>query len=115
MDQIGAVRHVATPVVLDSRVQAQRGPCVLREDQRGSLMTTTGNAGVDEAASTSLPDAPTVRPKLWVMWANAALSWSLLAFVYLIYLTVRNINWAKRNRLPWFRYAAPLIRYNYSE
>ena len=52
---------------------------------------------------------PGPRPKLWVMWANAALSWSLLAFLYLIYLTIRNITWATRNRLPWFRYMAPIL------
>ncbi len=49
------------------------------------------------------------RPHLWVMWANAVLSWSVLPFVYLIYLTIRNINWSRRNSLPWFRYAAPIV------
>jgi tetratricopeptide (TPR) repeat protein len=72
-------------------------------------MTTTDNT----AASTGSPyfpgSAPGPHPKLWVMWVNAALSWSLLAFVYLIYLTIRNISWAKRNRVPWLRYAAPLV------
>jgi hypothetical protein len=72
-------------------------------------MTTTDN----ETPQTGSPDMPALgsiqRPKLWVMWVNAALSWSLLAFLYLIYLTVRNIKWAKRNGVPSMQYAAPLL------
>lgn len=71
-------------------------------------MTTTDNGGVDEAASTSSPSAPAQRPHLWIMWANVALSWSGLALLYLMFLTFKNIRWARRNSQPWFRYAAPL-------
>lgn len=71
-------------------------------------MTTTDNCGVDEAASTSSPSAPAQRPRLWIMWANVALSWSGLALLYLMFLTFKNIRWARRNSQPWFRYAAPL-------
>ncbi len=48
------------------------------------------------------------RPGVGIMWANAFLSWSGLAFIYLIYLTIRNIVWAKENAQPWLRYLAPL-------
>ncbi len=43
------------------------------------------------------------------MWVNAALSFALLPFAYLIYLTVRNIRWARRNSEPWAKYLAPMI------
>jgi len=72
-------------------------------------MTTTDNGVVDEAASTSSSAAPAQRPPhLWIMWANVALSWSGLALLYLMFLTFKNIRWARRNSQPWFRYAAPL-------
>jgi hypothetical protein len=69
---------------------------------------TTLRSGVDETPSDASTSAPVQQPALWVMWANAALSWSGLAFAYLLYLTYRNIRWARRNNRPWFRFAAPL-------
>jgi hypothetical protein len=48
------------------------------------------------------------RPSVGVMWANAVLAWSLLPGLYLLYLTVRNIAWARSQRQPWVRYAMPL-------
>jgi len=49
------------------------------------------------------------QPQLWVMWANAALSWTVIAFCYLMFLTFKNIKWARRNSLPWLRYLAPIV------
>lgn len=76
-------------------------------------MTTNVDPKVIEPPSvnsSSTPGSATAhRPQLWVMWLNAALSWSILAFVYLVYLTVRNISWARRNSLPWLRYFAPIL------
>lgn len=48
------------------------------------------------------------RPGVGIMWVNAFLSWSGLAFIYLVYLTIRNVVWAKQNEQPWLRYIAPL-------
>jgi hypothetical protein len=48
------------------------------------------------------------RPSVWVMWINAALFWGVFPGIYLLYLTVRNIVWARSNKQPWLRYAMPL-------
>lgn len=75
-------------------------------------MTTNFHPGVNGTPSTISPSvpnpAPSQRPRLWIMWANVALSWSGLALLYLMFLTFRNIRWARRNSQPWFRYATPL-------
>jgi hypothetical protein len=43
------------------------------------------------------------------MWVNAFLFWGFFPGIYLIYLTIRNIGWARRNHRPWLRYAMPVV------
>lgn len=50
------------------------------------------------------PKAPSVA----VMWVNAFLSWSALPALYLLYLTIRNVVWAREHGQPWVRYVLPL-------
>jgi hypothetical protein len=60
--------------------------------------------GTGPVPFTMRPSAPSVG----VMWMNAFLSWSALPGLYLVYLTVRNIAWARKSGQPWLRYAMPL-------
>jgi hypothetical protein len=47
-------------------------------------------------------------PSVGIMWVNALLFWGFFPGIYLIYLTFRNIGWARRHGKPWLRYAMPI-------
>lgn len=47
-------------------------------------------------------------PGVGIMWANAFLSWSGLALIYLVYLTIRNVAWASRNNQSPVKYLLPI-------
>jgi hypothetical protein len=48
------------------------------------------------------------KPSVSIMWLNACMFWGVFPGLYLLYLTVRNIAWARSHHQPWLRYAAPL-------
>jgi Protein of unknown function (DUF2510) len=48
-------------------------------------------------------------PSVAIMWVNALLAWCVLPAVYLVYLTIRNVAWARKRDRPYARYLAPLV------